>query len=92
MSKYIKAEVATLELPLTEVTPLRKGDRITLAVTHRQGIPVDNVLRQHMGSRSMEIIRRRDIQVVGKHFQHVRAAFSNVVLQEFDPVSAHQGE
>ena len=86
----VEAEVAPLELALAEVAPLRKGYWLPIASAHRHGIAVDKVLRQHMGSGAIEVIRHFEIQVVGENLQHVRAALGDVVRQEFNSVSAHQ--
>lgn len=84
-----EAEVAPLELALAEVSPLRKGDRLALMREHRQRIAMHQILQQNIGSGLIKVIRLIQIQVVGEDLKHVRAAFSDIVRQEFNSVTAH---
>ena len=92
LGEGVQAKVAPLELALAEVAPLGKGDRLAIAGAHRQGVTVDEVLRQHVGSGPIEVVRLLEIQVVGEDLQHIRAALGDVVRQELNPVGAHQSE
>ena len=89
LRKNFKAEVAPLELALAEVAPLGKGNGLAVMRAHRQRVTMHEILRQDIESGPIELIRFIQIQIVGKDFKHVRAALSDIVRQEFDPVGAH---
>src|SRR5688572_12184666 len=92
LSQDVQAKIATLELSLPDVAPLRKGDRMAIAGVHRQGVTMYDVLRQHIGGSSIQVLRLLQTQVLGENPQHIRAAFGDVVRQELNPVSAHHSE
>ena len=88
----IVAEVAPLELALAQIAPLGKGDRLVVVGAHRQGVAVDEILRQHVERGAIQVVRRVQIQILGEDFQQVRAALGDVVRQQLDAVDAHQRE
>ena len=92
LGEDVEAEVAPLELALAEVAPLGKGDRLAIAGAHRQGVAVDEVLRQHVEGGAIQVIRLVEIQILGEDLQQIRAALGDVVRQQLDPVDAHQSE
>ena len=89
MRKSFKAEVAPLELALAEVAPLGKGNGLAVMREHRQRVTMHEILRQDIESGQIELIRFIQIQVLGKDLKHIRAALSDIICQEFNPVGAH---
>ncbi len=89
LRKNFKAEVAPLELAFAEVAPLGKGDGLSVMHEHRQRVTMHEILRQDIESGQIELIRFIQIQVVGEDLKHIRAALSDIVRQEFNPVGAH---
>ena len=89
LRKRIKAEVAPLELALAEVAPLGKGDGPAVMHEHRQRITVHEILGQDVVSGQIELIRFIQIQVLGEDLKHIRAALSDIVRQELNPIGAH---
>ncbi len=56
LSEDVEAEVAPLEFALTKVTPLRKGNRRALMRAHRQGVTMDEILRENIESGPIEVV------------------------------------
>jgi len=95
LRKGIQAEVAPLKLALAEVAPLGKDDGLAVVHEHRQRVTMDEVLGQDKESGPIEIIPLIQIQILGEDLKHIRAALSDIICQDFNPVSAHhrqQGE
>jgi hypothetical protein len=89
LRKNCKAEVAPLELAFAKITPLSEGNGPSVMRKHRQRVTVDEILGEYIGRGQTKLIRFIQIQVVGKDLKHVRVALSDIVRQEFNPVSAH---
>jgi len=56
---------------------------------HRQRVTMREVLRQDIESGSIEIIPLIQIQILGEDLKHIRAALSDIICQDFNPVDAH---
>ena len=50
---------------------------------------MDEVLRQNIESGPIDIIGLIHIQVVSENFKHLRAALSDIICQDLNPVGAH---
>ena len=92
LCKGIQAEVSPLELSFTEIAPLGKDDVLAVCHAHRQRVTMHEVLRQHVISSWVEIIRLIDIQVVGKGLQHIGATLGDIVFQKLNSVAAHDSQ
>src|SRR5580658_4961467 len=56
---------------------------------HRQRVAMHEIHRQDIESGPIEIISLFQIQVLGEDFKHIRAALSDIICQDFNPVGAH---
>ena len=89
LRKSIKAEVSPLELALAEVAPLGKGDGLAVMHAPRQRVTMHEILRQDIESSSIEIIPLIQIQILSEDLKHIRAALSDIICQDFNPVGTH---
>ena len=53
---------------------------------------MDDVLREHVGGGSVEVVLLVEAEVVGEDLEHVLAALGDVVVQQLDAVDAHEAE
>src|SRR6266496_2266344 len=56
---------------------------------HRQRVTMQEILRQDIESGQIQLIRLIQIQVVRESLKHIRAALSDIVRQELNPIGAH---
>lgn len=92
LGQAVVREVAPLILSAPEVAPLGKDDRLTARRLHREGITSNDVDRKNSVRRTNPHIIGIGFKKPGESTRKINAALFRIVLEQLDPIHAHQGE
>jgi len=59
---------------------------------HCPRVAMHDVLRQHVGTDTVQIVCFFQLEILGEYFEQIRSAFGDIVRQQLNSVYAHQSK